>query len=143
MMKVVDTTVPKGRPARPLQYRGLTWRARRVIFEPSYPEPWDLAEWDSTTGDIVLASGDIEIHNGTDTDYITPSPLTVTIDTTGTDYVWVDLDLSGAAAATIETGASKPNSGDTNYRKLLWEFEDGAPVKRWHRGNVEFVGWRP
>ena len=106
--------------------------------------PFDLASSDATTGDIELVAGDIEIHGDGGTTYKTPSTLTHTISTSGTVYVGVECEYSGGAWQTpvLISGASKPASDDTTYRKLLWEFDDGAPVKQYHGGNVEFVGWR-
>jgi hypothetical protein len=117
-------------------------------------EPWDflssvaVEEDEEITGyTVTLESGDVEIHGetqaGTTTSYVTPANLTLTISTSGTVYLWVEAAWSGSAwSASLGSGTSKPNDTGSAYRKLLWSFLNGVPAKRWHRGNVEFVGWR-
>jgi hypothetical protein len=111
-------------------------------------EPWDVTSFSPSTGSVTLETGDVEIHGetlaGTTTSYVTPASLTLTISTSGTVYVWLEAAWSGSAwSASLGSGTSKPNDTGSAYRKLLWSFLNGVPAKRWHRGNVEFVGWRP
>jgi hypothetical protein len=97
---------------------------------------------------VTLESGDFEIHGetaaGTTTRYKTVSPMTVTLAASGTEYVYAQIEWTGSAwgTPTLAKGASKPSDTATIYRKLLWTFTNGAPTKQWHRGNIEFVGWR-
>jgi hypothetical protein len=114
--------------------------------------PFDLASvamgGSPSVPTVTLVAGDVEIHGetqaGTTTTYKTVSPLTVTLTGSGTEYVWIEMTWSGSAWETpvFATGASKPNDAAKTYRRLLWKFVDGAPTTQYHRGNVEFVGFR-
>jgi hypothetical protein len=120
--------------------RTIGWAAR------DYDMPFDIAGIASNV--LTLIAGDIEIHGeteaGTATTYKTVSPLTVTLTGSGTEYVWAEMTWSGSAWGTpvFAKGAAKPNDTGTTYRRLLWKFVDGAPSVQYHRGNIEFVGWR-
>ena len=118
-----------------------------VVDRTPTPEPWDVTSFSPSTGIVTLETGDVEIHGetqaGTTTSYVTPASLTLTISTSGTVYLWVAATWSGSAwSAALASGTSKPVAAEKVYRKLLWSFLNGVPAKRWHRGNVEFVGWR-
>ena len=97
---------------------------------------------------VTLVAGDFEIHGetaaGTTTTYKTVSPLTVELTGSGAEYVWAEMEWSGSAWGTpvLGAGTSKPNDTATIYRKLLWKFVGGIPSVQYHRGNIEFVGWR-
>jgi hypothetical protein len=126
--------------------RTIGWAAR------DYDMPFDIAgiAWGGSPSvpTVTLVAGDIEIHGeteaGTTTTYKTVSPLTVTLTGSGTEYVWAEMTWSGSAWGTpvFAKGASKPNDTGTTYRRLLWKFVDGVPSVQYHRGNIEFVGWR-
>jgi len=105
--------------------------------------PWDVISIIANV--VTLRTGDVEIHGDDGTDYITSGDLTETLSGSGTEYLWVDLDMTSPSSpsATLEHGASKPESNGTHYRKLLWSFLNGAIAVRWHAGNVEFTGWKP
>ena len=127
---------------------GVQSHATSAGDRPAASMPFDVDSYNRDTNVVTLIAGDIEIHGeteaGTTTTYKTVSPLTVTLTGSGTEYVWAEMTWSGSAWGTpvFAKGASKPNDTGTTYRRLLWKFVDGAPSVQYHRGNIEFVGWR-
>jgi hypothetical protein len=127
---------------------GVQSHATSAGDRPAASMPFDVDSYNRDTNVVTLIAGDIEIHGeteaGTTTTYKTVSPLTVTLTGSGTEYVWAEMTWSGSAWGTpvFAKGASKPNDTGTTYRRLLWTLVDGAPSVQYHRGNIEFVGWR-
>ena len=128
---------------------GISAHLARRLRAPSaeaVPEPWDLLSYDPASGDIELQLGYIEIHGDTGTDYHTPTSGALTLASiTGAVYVWARLHWNGASWDTPTLGstpAAFPGSDADDLYKLLWRFTDSAPTMRYHRGNIEFTGWR-
>jgi hypothetical protein len=121
--------------------------------------PFDIAgiAWGGSPSvpTVTLVSGYVEIHGegesyatpGYRTEYLEPSVLTTTLTGSGTEYIWISTEYDPTASPVWQTpvfanGTGLPNSTVRTYNKLLWKFTGGAPMVQYHRGNVEFVGYR-
>ena len=121
--------------------------------------PFDVAgvAWAGTPSvpTVTLVTGYVEIHGLGEsilappslTHYLEPSVLTTTLTGSGTEYIWLSTVWDPADSPQWQTpvfanGTTLPNSSVRTYNKLLWKFVAGVPMVQYHRGNIEFVGYR-
>ena len=117
------------------------------------PEPWDIYTLTGTTVRINPYSY-VELHHDGGTTYGSPigaEAQTAALTDNETNVIYVEVKpnmTSQTLTCTIKRtgGIGGVLSNATTYCKALWEIyvRDGTPeiVRRYHRGNVEFYGWR-
>jgi len=121
--------------------------------------PFDIAgiSWGGTPSvpTVTLITGYVEVHGegegyltpGYHTEYLEPTVLTKVLTGSGTEYIWLSTEYDPAASPQWKTpvfasGTTLPDSTVRTYNKLLWKFVGGVPSVQYHRGNIEFVGYR-
>lgn len=116
--------------------------------KPPTEEPWDIAGYVPASKTLTLDEGDVEMHGDDGTTYVTPASMDVVL-STGANYVYVELsNIRVSPTATLKCVSAKASvvSSPKLYCKLLWNITTSAIAitaqKRYHRGNVEFTGWR-